>query len=119
AVVAFQRQYVGNIGTLSTACLRTSRTVRLDRYFTTSSSAKLCTVPSDSTIESSSAAACSSKLKRRQKRLRSDSPHALLMREPYVECTTRWLSPVSSKKRSSTIRSCVGSPPSAAFAAAR
>ena len=41
------------------------------------------------------------------------------MREPNGEWTTRCVSPVSSKKRSKMTRSCVGSAPSAAFAAPR
>ena len=68
---------------------------------------------------SSSAAACSSKLKRRQNRLRSARPQALLMREPNGAWMTRCWSPVSSKKRSKITVSCVGSAPSAARAAAR
>jgi hypothetical protein len=64
--------------------------------------------PSDSTIAFSSAAACSSKLKLRQKRLRSASPHARLTRDPKGEWMTRCWSPVSSKKRSKTTGSCVG-----------
>ena len=49
---------------------------------------------------SSSAAACSSKLNWRQKRLRSARPQARLTREPNGEWITRCMSPVSSKKRS-------------------
>ena len=68
---------------------------------------------------SSSAEACSSKLNWRQKRLRSARPQARLMREPKVEWITRWVSPTSSKKRSNTTVSSVGSVPSAAWPAAR
>ena len=68
---------------------------------------------------SSVAAACSSKLNLRQKRLRSARPQARLMRLPNGECTTSCMPPASSKKRSSTIVSCVGRQPSAALAARR
>ena len=54
-----------------------------------------------------------------QKRLRSASPHARLMRLPYGEWMTSCMPPDSSKKRSSTIVVCVGSTPSAACADAR
>ena len=60
-------------------------------------------VDSDSTIASSVAAACSSKLNLRQKRLRSARPHARLMRLPNGEWMTSCMPPLSSKKRSSTI----------------
>ena len=53
---------------------------------------------------SSSALACSSKLNLRQMRLRKRQPQARLMREPYGEWITRWVSPTSSKKRSNTMR---------------
>ncbi len=75
--------------------------------------------PSESTIASSVAAACSSKLNLRQKRLRSARPHARLMRLPNGACMTSCMPPDSSKKRSSTSVRCVGSAPSAARAAAR
>ena len=68
---------------------------------------------------SSSALACSSKLNLRHMRLRSARPQARLMREPYGEWMTRWVSPTSSKKRSKTMRRWLGSTPSAAFDAAR
>jgi hypothetical protein len=76
-------------------------------------------VDSDSTIASSVAAACSSKLNLRQKRLRSARPQARLMRLPKGEWITSCMPPDSSKKRSSTSVSCVGSAPSATFALAR
>ena len=62
-------------------------------------------------MASSVAAACSSKLNLRQKRLRSASPQALLMRLPYGEWMISWVPPDSSKKRSSAIRDCEGSMP--------
>ena len=65
---------------------------------------------------SSVAAACSSKLNERQKRLRSASPQARLMRLPNGEWMTSCMPPASSKKRSKTIVCCVGSAPSAARA---
>ena len=85
----------------------------------TSSSGKLCVGPSESTMLSSSAAACSSKLNLRQKRLRSARPQARLMREPKGEWITRCVSPTSSKKRSKTMRPRVGSTPSAALRGGR
>ena len=48
------------------------------------------------------AAACSSKLKVRQKRLRSASPQARLMREPKGAWMMSCMPPASSKKRSAT-----------------
>ena len=60
------------------------------------------------------AAACSSKLKDRQKRLRSASPHALLMRAPKGECSTSCMPPPSSKKRSATTVLVDGNAPRAA-----
>src|SRR5205809_989650 len=50
----------------------------------------------------------SSKLKLRQKRLRSASPQARLMRLPKGACSTSCMPPASSKKRSSTRHCCVG-----------
>src|SRR5215469_16601015 len=58
---------------------------------------------------SSVAAACSSKLKERQKRLRSASPQARLTRLPKGEWMTSCMPPASSKKRSNTTVCCVGS----------
>ena len=65
---------------------------------------------------SSVAAACSSKLNERQKRLRSASPQARLMRLPNGEWMTSCMPPASSKKRSKMIVACVGSAPRAARA---
>ncbi|MDT4835180.1 hypothetical protein FQZ97_688360 [compost metagenome] len=70
-------------------------------------------------IAFSVAAACSSKLKLRQKRLRSASPQARLMRLPKGEWITSCMPPDSSKKRSSTSFDWLGSTPSAARARAR
>ena len=118
-VVAVQRQRAANIGASSIAWIRSGRTLAECRYRPTSSSGKLWLVDSDSTIASSVAAACSSKLNLRQKRLRSARPHARLMRLPNGLWMTSCIPPDSSKKRSSTIVFCVGSVPSAARAAAR
>ena len=79
----------------------------------TVSSGKLCCGPSDSTIPSSVAAACSSKSNDRQKRLRSAMPQARLMRPPNGAWMTSCMPPASSKKRSAMTRVCVGTPPSA------
>ena len=68
---------------------------------------------------SSVAAACSSKLNLRQKRLRSASPQARLIRLPNGEWMTSCMPPASSKKRSSTSVSCVGRHSSAANDAVR
>ena len=67
-----------------------------------SSSGKLCCGPIDSTTASSVAAACSSKSKFTQKRLRSASPKPRLTRPPNGACTTSCMPPASSKKRSNT-----------------
>src|SRR4029078_1461025 len=85
----------------------------------TSSSWKLCVVVSDSTMLSSVAAACSSKLNLRQKRLRKARPQARLILLPNGEWITSCMPPASSKKRSSTSVSCVGRHSSAANDAAR
>src|ERR1700693_2148874 len=83
--VAYQRQRIVNIGASSSACTSKSRTVLEFKYRKTSSSGNECCVPSEITIESSVAAACSSKLKDRQKRFRSARPQALLIRFPNGE----------------------------------
>ena len=64
-------------------------------------------------MASSLAAACSSNPKPTQKRLRRASPQARLMRDPKGACTTSCMPPLSSKKRSSTTRRCVGTVPKA------
>ena len=84
-VVAVQRQRAANIGASSRAWINRERTLFECRYRATSSSGKLWLVESESTIASSVAAACSSKLNLRQKRLRSASPQARLMRLPKGE----------------------------------
>ena len=80
---------------------------------------KLCVGPSDSTMASSVAAACSSKLKVRQNRLRSARPQPRLRRVPCGEWITRCMSPASSKNRSITRVRQVGMAPSAFRPAAR
>ena len=61
---------------------------------------KLCAVVNDSTIVSSVAAACSSKLNDRQNRLRRARPQARLIRLPNGEWMTSYIPLASSKKRS-------------------
>ena len=101
-MLAFQRQRVVKSGASSTACTSTSSTDALLRKRATLSSSKLCVSPSDSTIASSVAAACSSKLNARQKRLRRASPKARLIRAPSGAWMTSCIPPDSSKKRSNT-----------------
>ena len=57
------------------------------------------------------AAACNSKLKERQKRLRSARPQALLIRAPKGAWITSCMPPPSSKKRSAITVVCVGTVP--------
>src|SRR6266446_9918137 len=83
------------------------------------SKGKLWVGPSESTIESSVAAACNSKLNLRQKRLRKARPQARFRRLPNGECKTSCMLPLSSKNLSSTRLSCDGITPSTAFAPAR
>src|SRR5439155_19094464 len=90
------------------ACTSKSRTVLELRYRKTSSSGKECCVPSEITIASSVAAACSSKLNERQKRFRNARPQARLIRLPKGECRTSCIPPDSSKKRSITKVCCEG-----------
>ena len=118
-VFRFQRQRAGNSGAVSTACRTTSSTVPDARNFGTRSSGKLCCGPSDSRIALSLAAACSSKSNVTQNRLRSASPRARFSRAPNGACPTSCIPPASSKKRSSTIVSIVGSSPSWASPAPR
>src|SRR5213595_2541041 len=98
-------------GSSSIACTSRCSAVSGFRYWNTSSSGKLCWGPSDRTIASSVAAAWSSKLKLRQNRLRSASPHARFTRLPNGACSTSCIPPASSKKRSSTSVCCVGMTP--------
>src|SRR6266702_4217734 len=119
ARVAFQRQREPNIGASSMACTSRCSAVAGFRYWKTSSSGKLCWGPSESTIASSVAAAWSSKLKLRQNRLRSASPHARLTRLPNGACSTSCIPPASSKKRSSTRVCWVGMTPRVRFDASR
>ena len=119
AVTAFQRNRVGNSGASSNACTRMSRAVFECRKPATSTSGKLWLVDSDSTMAFSVAAACSSKLKLRQKRLRKARPQALLMRLPNGAWITRWVEPASSKKRSIASCRCVGSSPNPATCSAQ
>ena len=79
---------------------------------------KLCCGPSESTMPSSSAAACSSKSKLRQNRLRRARPQALLIRAPSGAWITSCMPPDSSKNRSKTISLAGGHQPTAACWAA-
>ena len=101
-MLAFQRQRAVNIGESSIAWISVSSTVLLLRKRATLSSSKLCVSPSDSTMASSVAAACSSKLNVRQNFLRSARPKARLMRAPYGAWMMSCMPPDSSKKRSNT-----------------
>jgi hypothetical protein len=78
----FHRHLTPNTGAASTAWISTSRALAERRNSNTSMSGKLWVCPSESTMPSSVAAACSSKLKLRQKRLRRARPQARLMRPP-------------------------------------
>ena len=113
---AFQRQRTAQAGASRSACASVSRAFPGVRKPATASSGKLCCAPSESTTASSLAAAWSSKSKLRQKRLRSASPSARLMRPPNGACTTSCMPPDSSKKRSKTTSCWVGTTPSASAA---
>ena len=117
--VAFQRQRVSKSGACRTAWTRMSRRPFCGTKPGTRSRGKLCWAPSEMTMPSSVAAAWSSKLNERQKALRSARPQARLMRAPKGAWMTSCMPPPSSKNRSATTVSCVGSVPSAARAAAR
>jgi hypothetical protein len=116
AVTAFQRQRTPNSGASSNAWISTSFAVLECRNFATSASGKLWLVDSDSTMASSVAAACNSKLKLRQKRLRSARPQARLSRLPNGLWMMSWVPPDSSKKRSIASTWRVGSRPRAVWA---
>src|SRR3979411_2691485 len=79
---ASQRQRVVKSGEGITACSRTCCTELGGRKWKTSPSGKLCCSLSEIFRPLSVAAACNSKLKERQKRLRRASSNALLMRAP-------------------------------------
>jgi len=115
--VAFQRQRFVKSGEARAAWTRSSCSVSRRTIANTESSGKLCCSPSEMTRPSSVAAACSSKLKVTQKRLRSARPQARLMRPPKGACTTSCMPPASSKKRSATTQPVVGTVPSAASVA--
>ena len=115
-MLAFQRQRAVNMGESSMAWISVSSTVLLLRKRATLASSKLCVSPSDSTMASSVAAACSSKLNVRQNFLRSARPKARLTRAPNGAWMMSCMPPDSSKKRSNTSVSSVGSLPSTALA---
>src|SRR5690349_18476518 len=79
---ASQRQRVVKSGEGNTACSSTCCTEFGWRKWKTSASGKLCCSLKEIFRPLSVAAACSSKLNDRQNRLRSASPHALLIRAP-------------------------------------
>ena len=85
-----------------------SSTVAARRNSKTISSGNECCSPSEMTMPLSVAAACSSKLNERQKRLRSARPQARLMRAPNGAWRTSCMPPPSSKKRSATTGVTVG-----------
>ena len=119
ARVASQRQRTWNMGDCSAAWASTSSRLAVETKEKIESSGKLCCGPRESSTPSSVAAACSSKSKVRQKRLRSASPKARFRRAPKGAWSTSCIPPASSKKRSATSVSWVGSAPSAARPAAR
>ncbi len=115
----FQRQREANMGEASTAWRSTASAVSDRSRREALSRGKLCWGPSDSTTASSLAAACSSKSKVAQKRLRRARPNARLTRPPKGACTTSCMPPASSKNRSNTMWSRVGRTPSSPRAAVR
>ena len=119
ARVAFQRHRTRNIGAWIAAWASTSSTSDSESSSKMDSSGNECCGPSDRSTPSSVAAACSSKSNRRQKRLRSPSPRARLVRAPNGACRTSCIPPASSKNRSATSVRCVGTTPRTARVAAR
>ena len=102
------------MGESSAACCSTGSTVSARRKLKTSASGKLCCSANEIFRPLSVAAACNSKLKLTQKRLRSANPQALLMRAPKGAWITNCMPPPSSKKRSAIMVCCVGTAPSTA-----
>ena len=116
---AAQRQRTKNRGTPSTAWVSTGSRVAGLRNENTDSSGNECRSVREMTMPSSVAAAWSSRLKDRQKRLRSASPQARLIRLPKGAWITSCIPPDSSKNRSATTVRWLGMAPSAARPAAR
>ena len=108
---AAQRQRFLKSGEGMLACSRSSRAVRVVRKWKTSASGKLCCSAREMLMPLSVAAACSSKLKPRQKRLRRASPQALLRRPPKGAWRMSCWPPPSSKKRSAMRVVLVGTAP--------
>src|ERR1700689_1917353 len=79
---AFHFHRAPNIGESSRAWVSTCSTLWGRRKLNTDSSGNECCSLTESTSPLSVAAACNSKLKVRQKRLRSANPHARLIRDP-------------------------------------
>ncbi len=119
ARLRFQRHRAPSIGWGSTAWVSTSAALALVSIDCTRVSGKLCWGPSESTTVSSSAAACSSKSNDTQNLFRSARPMARLMRPPNGAWMISCDPSLSSKQRSTTIRSRVGRCPSAASPAAQ
>ena len=117
--VRFQRQRAPSMGWSRTAWVSTSAAWALESMDCTRVRGKLCWGPSESTTVSSSAAAWSSKSNDTQNRLRNARPSARLMRPPKGAWMMSCDPSVSSKQRSTTIRSRVGRCPSASKPAAQ
>ena len=98
----------GTWATASAAWASTSSRRAEESISKIDASGKQCCGPSESSTPSSVAAACSSKSKARQKRLRSASPSARFRRAPKGAWRTSCMPPASSKKRSATSVSWVG-----------
>ena len=116
---AVQRQRTPNSGTPRSACVSTGSSVCGLRNRNTEASGKEWRSVSEMTMPSSVAAACSSRLKERQKRFRSARPQARLIRLPKGAWRTSCIPPESSKNRSATTVRRPGSAPRAARPAAR
>ena len=114
-----QRQRAPKSGTPRTAWVSTCSRFSGFRNEKTDASGKECRSVSEMTMPSSVAAAWSSRLKERQKRFRSASPQARLIRLPKGAWRTSCMPPESSKKRSATTVRWLGMAPSAALPAAR
>ena len=119
ARLRFQRQRAPSIGWGSTAWVSTSGARALESMDCTRVSGKLCWGPSESTTVSSSAAAWSSKSNDTQNRLRRARPRARLTRPPKGAWMISCDPSLSSKQRSTTMRSRGGQMPSAPRPAAQ
>ena len=109
--LAAQRQRVLKMGEAMAACSRSSLAVCSVRKWKTSERGKLCCSAREMLMPLSVAAAWSSKLKPRQKRLRRARPQALLTRPPKGACRMSCMPPPSSKKRSAMMVVLEGTAP--------